>query len=530
MLGSTSVAWAAPPAQPTEVDDLDPPAAEVLAAQPKVDLPAVPDFAVPAPAPDGARTVRGLRFERNAFVGHDVVVTGVVTWIYDCLADVKKPGESIPAAKQRISDDPTLCERAKFHLSDAATDRDEHSLWVVSVPRPYSALEIERIPKHDRIQQDRCEPNDRHGTCPPYKVGDVVTVTGTFAEVSEHSERNSDGLLLYKAMKDTTAKWETPNAAWPPPVTITPQRRLPALTFAKPTGKALRVAIDPARKAESIKHMVVGLHALGAKQFDDAIANLRAATDIWPGNHQAWYYMGGALLQKDDAVGANEALDHAVALRPDAAMYQLWLGIAQFMAASRAARDAQARQANRKPEDVTPDLSTVDFSAAYASLSRAVAIEPALWRAHQYLGRIYRADREAKRAAEELTIALRSNPREDTLYVALGMHYLAFEYTDQALAVASQGVANAPDSALLWNALGLAYADRGWDDKAIEAFGKVIEKTPNNPIALFERGSAYARKHDAAHTRQDFEKFLTVGTDSFQRVTANQQLAKLPHP
>ena len=46
--------------------------------------------------------------------------------------------------------------------------------------------------------------------CPPYAVGDQVEITGTFKLSSPHSERNSDGLLVYKKMKNITQGWESP--------------------------------------------------------------------------------------------------------------------------------------------------------------------------------------------------------------------------------------------------------------------------------------------------------------------------------
>ena len=54
----------------------------------------------------------------------------------------------------------------------------------------------------------------------PYKLGDEVIITGDFKLNSPHSERNSEGLIVYKSMKNVTAGWESPpmdpNAAPPP--------------------------------------------------------------------------------------------------------------------------------------------------------------------------------------------------------------------------------------------------------------------------------------------------------------------------
>jgi hypothetical protein len=86
------------------------------------------------------------------------------------------------------------------------------------VPRPYNTLEIKRIKKKDRIDPDRCEPDEKDkkkDICPPYAVGDQVSITGMFRTSSPHSERNSDGLLVYKKMKNITQNWETPDVPLP---------------------------------------------------------------------------------------------------------------------------------------------------------------------------------------------------------------------------------------------------------------------------------------------------------------------------
>jgi hypothetical protein len=113
-----------------------------------------------------------------------------------------------------IDEDPTKCERPKFYIGDAADTPPEKSLWVVDVPRPYNKLELERLPK-DELRNpppDKCNPktDPKKSVCPPYQVGDQVEITGTWRLSSPHSERNSDGLLVYKRMKNVTQSWESP--------------------------------------------------------------------------------------------------------------------------------------------------------------------------------------------------------------------------------------------------------------------------------------------------------------------------------
>jgi hypothetical protein len=201
-------------------DKLKGPDAEVKKTDVKLDLPAVPAFDLPPAPGDGSRTVKELRVKGKKLLDTEVTVHGFVTWSYDCKTALRKPDEDDKALQARIDEDPTLCERPKFYIGDTKETPPEKSLWVVDVPRPYNALEVKRIKKKDRIEPDRCEPDEKDkmkSICPPYNVGDEVEITGDFKTSSPHSERNSEGLLVYKKMKNTTAGYESPPPVDAPP-------------------------------------------------------------------------------------------------------------------------------------------------------------------------------------------------------------------------------------------------------------------------------------------------------------------------
>jgi hypothetical protein len=201
-------------------DKLKGPDAEVKKTDVKLDLPAVPAFDLPAASADGSHSVKELRVKGKKLLETEVTVHGFVTWVYDCKTAVRKPDESDKDLQARLDEDPTLCERPKFYIGDSAQTPPEKSLWVVDVPRPYNTLEVKRIKKKDRIDPDRCEPDEKDkmkSVCPPYTVGDEVVITGDFKTSSPHSERNSDGLLVYKKMKNTTAGYESPPPKELPP-------------------------------------------------------------------------------------------------------------------------------------------------------------------------------------------------------------------------------------------------------------------------------------------------------------------------
>jgi tetratricopeptide (TPR) repeat protein len=481
-------------------DDLGTPAPEVHASDVKVDLPATPSFDLPA----GALTVRRLRVAGKALLGQRVVLHGVVTFAYDCVADVRKSGETDRAVRARIDADPTLCQRPKLYIGDAATTPTEKSLWIVDVPRTYNKLELTHLSKADRNAPDRCEPGEKDPAkqvCPPYQVGDEVIVAGRFDLTSPHSERNSDGLVVYEAMQNVTRKWQTPgvkldvtNVSATAPARAT--AKLPPLATVKP-----QQPVDPAKRGESLSHMNDGNKALAQRKLGDARAELTAAVQAWDGNHLAWYGLGLANALDSKWREASDALAHAVTLRPDP-MYRMWLGITL---------SEQQR-----------------FDDALAQLAEAVHVVPALWRAHYYLGRIARETERPRDAADEFARAITNNSRYPNAYVALTELLRKWDYTDQAIQVATQGTQNVPgagDAADVWFVLGLAYADRGTRDKAIEAYTHALDGNADHYKARFQRGLAYFQLGDFAKAKSDLEAFVKADSKlDFEIAVAHSML------
>lgn len=193
-----------------EKDQLKGPDAEVKKNDIKLNLPAVPDFALPPTNADGSHSVKEMRVKGRKFIDTEVTVKGVVTWAYDCPTAKRQPGMDEKEVLKMINEDPSLCDRPKFYLGDTADTPAEKSMWVVDVPRPYYKIELDRLPKEETRNPppDKCDA--KKDTCPKYAVGDVIVVTGTWKTSSPHSERNSDGLLVYKKMKNETQGWESP--------------------------------------------------------------------------------------------------------------------------------------------------------------------------------------------------------------------------------------------------------------------------------------------------------------------------------
>jgi tetratricopeptide (TPR) repeat protein len=279
---------------------------------------------------------------------------------------------------------------------------------------------------------------------------------------------------------------------------------------------------------ESITAANEGTKAYGAKQYETAIAAYKRAVEKSADNHGAWYGLGAAYAGKQDWTNAADAMSHAVQLVPDQGMYQLYYGRFLYEKAIRTAREDEARKENKKPEEVTADLTSVNFEKPLQHLQEAVKLNPDLWRAHYYIGRIYRDTGRAKEAADELTRALKGGPIDPGPWVALAELYRRWDYTDQAIQVAEDGTAIVPgvnEKSEIWFEVGMGYDDKHLNDQAISAFTKALEARRDNHAAKFQRGQAYYRKADYDNAKRDLEEFGKTGGASVQ--FEKQQASKM---
>lgn len=279
---------------------------------------------------------------------------------------------------------------------------------------------------------------------------------------------------------------------------------------------------------ESIKISNEGTKAYGQKQYETAIERYTKATDLWRENHTAWYGLAGAYAGKGDWAKAADAAQHAVEGDDKQAMYHLVAGIAYYEKAIATAREDQARRENKKPEEVEVDVASVNFEKSQQYLQKAIELNADLWKAHYYLGRIYRNQGKTHEAAEELTKAVSAGPPDPSPWVALAEIYRQWDYTDQAIQVAEQGAGVVPGSnevSDIWYEVGMGYDDKRLDDKAIDAFTKALESRRDNHKAKFQRGQAYFRKGDFSNAKKDLEEFSKAGGSSVE--FAKQQASKM---
>ncbi|HEY6177753.1 MAG TPA: tetratricopeptide repeat protein [Kofleriaceae bacterium] len=496
-----------------ERDDLPGPQPEVAKETAKVDLPAIPPFVL-APVEAGFHGARELRVHGDRLFGTEVQVKGYITWIYNCVEALMAANSHASRAQVAgaVQKDPTLCERPKFTLGETRDTSRPASLYVVDVPRPPTKAERGA---HKKSQLKGWWPD-----VPKLELGDYVIVTGTWALYSPHAEHNINGLVVYKSLEHLPAP---PDAAPLPPV---PEPEIDVVAKAP-----MRRPVSGATRDASVDQLNACNKAIVAQQFDAAIAACQRATTTWAGNHLAWYAWASAYMAKSEWQKARDTVEHAVALRPDLAMYQLYYGISVYEAELERVREEQARRDNKQPEEVVVDPALLKLDTARDALRRAVKLGPDLWRAHYYLGRVYRDLGDARHEAEQFSATITRHPSYRFGYIALIELYRRWSYVDEALAVAQLGTANVPpaEAPELWFEVGMSHDAKEDEDQAIEAFGKAIEGRPADLASKFQRGWIYFRRADYANARRDLDEVAKSADPSTAglRPLASQMLGQM---
>jgi tetratricopeptide (TPR) repeat protein len=477
-----------------EPDDLPGPAPEVANHDAKIEPPAVPTFELPAVEP-GFHGARELHVRGAALLGTELKVQGFVTAIYDCAAELAVINPSATRAQIRasIAKDPSLCGSPKLYLGDAKDTPRDASIWVVDVP---ASAKVAR--------------------------GDFVAVTGAWATQSPHNERNADGLVVVKAIE---------RAAPPAAAAVAAPASEPEITVV--TRPPQRAAVDDKVRNDSIGQLNACNKAIAARKFDDAVAACKTATTTWDGNHFAWYSGASAHMARAEWPEAKAGTERAVALRPDQAMYQLYYGIALYESELARVRAELAARDHKPPQEVAVNPSMLKLDGARDALRRAAKLAPELWRAHFYLGRVYRDLGDSQREAEQFTQTITVHPAYRFAYIALIELYRRWGFLDQAIAVALIGTTHVAPAEVgeLWYEAGMAYDAKHADDPALDAFTKAITARPDDVLAKLGRGQIYFRRADLANAKRDLDDVVKSADPrvAAARSTATALLAKIAH-
>lgn len=287
---------------------------------------------------------------------------------------------------------------------------------------------------------------------------------------------------------------------------------------------ALAGCPNKAQKA-SIEASNEGFKNLNEGMLDLALDNFNKAIGKDEGNHRAHLGKGQVYARKaqDETAGSGgklkdsqkkmiqelwdkavESSRKAVSLKPENAAYRLQLGMSLY----EAKKPKQAKEHLEKTISLQPD-------------------EKAYW----YLGRIYAAEDEPKKAAEAWREGCMANPHFGPNFVRLGALYVRWDMPKQAIDVLTVATKNVKGAQYLTNVyyyLGLAYIATSNTDDAIKAFKKAIGYAGSNKEARFQLGFALMRKQKWKAAAAQFKAFLSgkAGISAFDRSQAMRAQAE----
>lgn len=247
----------------------------------------------------------------------------------------------------------------------------------------------------------------------------------------------------------------------------------------------------------SIEAMNKGSAFAEQQQWTSAVKEYQNATTLDATNHRAWYNLGQVLGKQKKWRDAMDAYQEAIKHQDTDAMYHYKLGQAIY--------------------ESWAEESGGSLDQAQTHLEKAVKLNPRLFKAHWYLGRVYDRKDDPARAAQAYTESAKLAPFFGLTFISLGKLYFEWDFIDQAITVLEQGTVCDRDPNChmdpteltdVYYHLGLAYdAQQNWD-KAIEAYTAALDKQKGNLDARRQRGFSYARKGDKAKARADLEDFV----------------------
>lgn len=273
-------------------------------------------------------------------------------------------------------------------------------------------------------------------------------------------------------------------------------------------------------KKKSIEKANKGVQMLRQKSYDGAESLLVDAANTFRDNHTAWYNLGLARDGLKKFGDAAEAYAQAAKVSSKQPMYHMQHGIASYNGLIEDVRKRTARTTGQEVAQVNVeeiDLTSANFDPAIQSLEAALKLNDKLFRAHYFLGRIYRHQDKVAEAAQAFTRTIQANPRFAVAYIALGELYRRWDYLDEAITVLQQGKANVSqdrDAPTLLLSLGMAYSDKRDYAKAAEEFSAAIGLDRNLHAAIYQRGLAYYRLNDYKKALADLEEYQKVGKDA----------------
>jgi tetratricopeptide (TPR) repeat protein len=273
-----------------------------------------------------------------------------------------------------------------------------------------------------------------------------------------------------------------------------------------------------------LKLKVEATDELNKQNFKAAIGKFQEAIKISGNDPDVYYNLALAFARDNQFDGANQALDKAIALKPDDKGYaDFKLKLQKF---------AQASKAKELADQGDKLFNSKDFTNALKNYEQALPLvedPPTLAALWIVIGRARTQTQQDDAAVEAYKRAIQLAPNDPKLkaeaalndhYVQVGQRYVNAKQYDRAFAAYAQGGVSIFK-------LGQEWAKKAeTEDLGILAFQQVIKTSPDNADAYFELGSIYYfNKKDYVRAKENLTKFTQLSKDETKLQNAKDILA-----
>ena len=210
-------------------------------------------------------------------------------------------------------------------------------------------------------------------------------------------------------------------------------------------------------------HVNFGAALAAVGEFDEAEASYGRALEINPNFNDVYQNLGALEVERCRPEVAVGYLEQELAIKPDDALATYFHGY--------------VLKRLRK-----------DLNQALAAFERAIAIDPNLAVAHNYVGQIKVFLGRASEAAEYTLKAIQLSPRDPQLaewYYQLAIIYIHQQRFDEAVEWARRGVQVNPNLRYPYRVLAASLALSGRVDEARMVAAEMLRRYPNETIGTF---------------------------------------------
>ena len=277
-------------------------------------------------------------------------------------------------------------------------------------------------------------------------------------------------------------------------------------------------------------HWRLGFAQLRRGQLDSAAQSFRNALDLDPNYFEAHYYLGVIELGKKNLAAARVELERAVQLRTNSPEAHRALGDALAQAGLRARAEAEYRTALQlRPDDPATlaalaqsspkrtdaasslkhgkeKLDAGDLNGSLEEFGKAVALDPELPEARQFLGTALLSAGQLDAAVAELVEAVQLRPGYFEALYNLGLAHARKGSMDTAIANFELALKQRDTSAECHDSLGVALATKKDYESAVREFRRAVELKPDWGLAHFHLGSALRLAGDVESAKLAFSE------------------------